>query len=539
MSGHAVNDYSDESGEESESSQENQDREDFDDWEDEGEDAEIVTCCLFCDYMGKSVADTLGHMVPHHGFDLVQIIKSRKLEFYQGIKLVNYIRSKVKENVEFGKAKFNIDEHLKLMEDESFLQPVLQDDPLLMYVGEIEIGEEETEKEIDQPQMSETEKALRRKVEELEKKIMVLEHSFRNYKALTEATFNQDVIPIEELRNEQLDSSQSQRIKSNLKKDGYFQSYSYNEIHEEMIKDEVRTNSYRDFIEKNPHLFKDKIVLDVGCGTSILSLFAARAGAKHVYGVDASLMAEKAKEIIKVNGYEDRITILYGKMEEIQLPVEKVDVIISEWMGYFLLFESMLDTVLFARDKYLAKDGRVFPKKSLMYLMSADDTDAFQKRENFWENVHGFNFSMMKNGMPEDPVIEHINLKKLASNPCLIQEIDAEKVSVEALNFSSTFSLEAIRDHVCNCLAGYFDIIFDEFEGVYDVKFSTSPSRVMTHWKQTLFYLDHSIPLLKGEKLEGTIQVHKNSSNHRWLDIEISYSKLGDSNSYKKSFVLG
>ena len=99
-------------------------------------------------------------------------------------------------------------------------------------------------------------------------------------------------------------------------------------------------------------------MLDVGCGTSILSMFAAKAGAKKVIGIDASLVAEKAKEIVKLNGFENVITIIKGKMEEITLPVEKVDIIISEWMGYFLLFESMLDSVLWARDKYLAPGGR-------------------------------------------------------------------------------------------------------------------------------------------------------------------------------------
>ena len=50
------------------------------------------------------------------------------------------------------------------------------------------------------------------------------------------------------------------------------------------------------------------------------------------------------------------ITLIKGKMEEVVLPVEHVDIIISEWMGYFLLYESMLDSVLFARDKYLVSD---------------------------------------------------------------------------------------------------------------------------------------------------------------------------------------
>jgi type I protein arginine methyltransferase len=145
----------------------------------------------------------------------------------------------------------------------------------------------------------------------------------------------------------------------NLEKDYYFNSYSSFYIHEDMIKDTVRTNSYRKAIEGNPDAFKDKVVLDIGCGTGILSIFAARAGAKHVYGLEFADIADYAKEIVKKNGFADKITIIKSKVEEAILPVDKVDIIISEWMGYFLLYESMLDTVLYARDKWLVKDGLV------------------------------------------------------------------------------------------------------------------------------------------------------------------------------------
>lgn len=142
-------------------------------------------------------------------------------------------------------------------------------------------------------------------------------------------------------------------------KDYYFNSYSSFYIHEQMIKDTVRTESYRKAIEGNPEAFKDKIVLDIGCGTSILSIFAARAGAKHVYALEFADIADYAEMIVKKNGLSDKITIIKSKVEDAVLPVDKVDIIISEWMGYFLLYESMLDTVLYARDKWLVKDGLV------------------------------------------------------------------------------------------------------------------------------------------------------------------------------------
>ena len=103
--------------------------------------------------------------------------------------------------------------------------------------------------------------------------------------------------------------------------------------------------------------------------------FAVKAGAKHVIGVDMSTIITKAKEIVEVNGMSDKITLLQGKMEEVELPFPEVDIIISEWMGYFLLYESMLDTVLWARDKYLRKDGNglIFPDKATIFMAGIED----------------------------------------------------------------------------------------------------------------------------------------------------------------------
>lgn len=75
-----------------------------------------------------------------------------------------------------------------------------------------------------------------------------------------------------------------------------------------MIQDKVRTSTYASFILKSPTLFQDAVVLDVGCGSGILSLFAARGGAKRVIAVDASDIADKAKQVVKDNEMEDIIT---------------------------------------------------------------------------------------------------------------------------------------------------------------------------------------------------------------------------------------
>ena len=99
-------------------------------------------------------------------------------------------------------------------------------------------------------------------------------------------------------------------------KDYYFDSYAHHAIHEEMLKDEVRTKTYEMAIKQNKYLFKDKIILDVGCGTGILSMFAAQAGAKHVYAVDCSSIADQARKIVELNGFSDKITVIKGKVRQ-------------------------------------------------------------------------------------------------------------------------------------------------------------------------------------------------------------------------------
>jgi len=103
-------------------------------------------------------------------------------------------------------------------------------------------------------------------------------------------------------------------------KDYYFDSYAHFGIHEEMLKDEVRTLTYRNAIYHNRHLFKDKVVLDVGSGTGILAMFAAKAGAKRVIGIEFSNIAQQSLQIVKDNNLDGIVTIIQGKVEETVLP---------------------------------------------------------------------------------------------------------------------------------------------------------------------------------------------------------------------------
>ncbi|EYE99389.1 protein-arginine omega-N methyltransferase HMT1 [Aspergillus ruber CBS 135680] len=301
----------------------------------------------------------------------------------------------------------------------------------------------------------------------------------------------------------------------------YFTRYDHHGIHEEMLKDDVRTRSYRDSIYQNRHVFKDKVVLDVGCGTGILSMFAAKAGAKHVIGVDMSSIIEKAREIVEVNGLTSKITLLQGKMEEVELPFPKVDIIISEWMGYFLLYESMLDTVLYARDRYLNPGGKIFPDKATMYVAAIEDGEYKDDKIGFWDNVWGFDYSPMKDIALTEPLVDTVELKAVVSDPCPIITLDLYTVQSSDLAFKAPFSLPAKRNDFVHALIAWFDIDFTACHK--PISFSTGPHARYTHWKQTVFYLRDVLTMEEGEVLTGMIENKPNDKNKRDLDIGINY----------------
>ena len=313
--------------------------------------------------------------------------------------------------------------------------------------------------------------------------------------------------------------------------DYYADSYGHFGIHEEMLKDEIRTRTYMNAILRNEQIFKGKTVLDVGCGTGILSLFAAKAGATHVYGIDMSAIAESAKQIVKDNGYEDRVTIIRGKVEEVQLPVDSVDIIISEWMGYFLLYESMLDTVLFARDKWLKPGGLIFPDQCSLHLLAIEDGEYRSEKIDWWHNVYGFNMECIARTALLEPLVDIVSPDQVCTQPCLIKTFDLKTMKKEDAAFAAEFKLTSMRNDYVHALVAYFDCDFNDSHK--PMSFSTSPRCRSTHWKQTVFYLEDTLTVTSGDVITGTLACVPNAKNPRDLDIEISYELQGANATWK------
>ena len=98
-------------------------------------------------------------------------------------------------------------------------------------------------------------------------------------------------------------------------------------------------------------------------------------------------------------------------MEEITLPdgIEKVDIIISEWMGYCLFYESMLDTVLFARDKWLKPGGLMFPDRATLYVTAIEDRQYKDDKIHWWDDVYGFDMSSIRKVALTEPIVDTVD----------------------------------------------------------------------------------------------------------------------------------
>ena len=325
----------------------------------------------------------------------------------------------------------------------------------------------------------------------------------------------------------------------------YFASYDGWAIHREMVGDVVRTRAYADAIGLNADAFRGKTVLDVGCGTGILSMFAARAGAARVVGVDMAEIVTVARANVARNGLAGVIEIHRGKLEVIANTVLRdlrVDIIVSEWMGYALLFESMLDSVLFARERFLVEGGRVYPDRRTLHLCGVSDP---RRLVRFWDDVYGFDMrpvgDLVQRAVVPHAVVDTVGAQDVLTAVADIRDVPCETVASADLEFSQAFSIAVEKDGPLDAVAIYFDTFFREGLAT-PVSFSTGPvgpDRPATHWQQTLLFLDPSPDVLRGDVVRGRFSLARNRGAPRCLDLSLEYTVLGPDGAPTPAFATG
>ncbi|KAL8671858.1 MAG: hypothetical protein Q9168_003648 [Polycauliona sp. 1 TL-2023] len=501
---------------------------DEDEWKDV-EPEEFGTSFVAFDGKTKFMAlkDFLQDAKENHGVDLLGLISDHGLETYGMIKLINYVR----EQVSRGLSRPDVSPKT-FLDGDKYMKPFLDDDALLYSIDDIfdlvQQPSQSSAKESKQKLSDEDIQELLKQNDQLREQVKYYRNAYQEaYLENLDLKERKGSEPKEDSPNH---STNGVRSKTKDHDTHYFSSYDHSDIHETMLRDSVRTDAYRDFIYENKNLFAGKVVLDVGCGSGILSLFCARAGAAKVIAVDNSSIIDKAREIVYVNGLGDTIQ---GKIEELVLPVAQVDIIISEWMGYCLMYEAMLDSVLWARDRYLAPNGLMIPSHATLRLSLFADDDEIADKVTYWSSVYGFDMSCMLARAFEDVDIRTVRPKAVPSRSETILQLPLHTITKDELTFSGVdFVLGAERD--IDQLQGFvihFDIAFaaKREHDIQEAKvtFSTGPAGRETHWQQALALIDTSArkaaSLKNGEQVQGSLGLRKGDDKSRDLEVSIKW----------------
>lgn len=272
--------------------------------------------------------------------------------------------------------------------------------------------------------------------------------------------------------------------------------YESTAVQAEMVFDSVRTKAFKNAIGTTA---KDKVILDIGTGTGLLSIFAAKAGARKVYAVEASGIIDDAKEIAEENGCAGKIEFVRGYSAQIELP-EQCDVLVSEMIGHFGVEEDIAEIFADARKRLLKPSAIIMPANVELSLVPASVPE-FQQAINIWHRLDkefGFDYFEYKARHARKCAYIFEGFKNLPrrflSVPQSIASLDL--YAAESGDFAVEVEYKASRNGTTNGLVGWFCSTL--YEGI---EICTSPYCPPTHWSQC-FFPTKPVKVREGDKLK-------------------------------------
>lgn len=261
--------------------------------------------------------------------------------------------------------------------------------------------------------------------------------------------------------------------------------------HRSMALDHVRNAAYEAALQRV--VTPESVVLDLGAGTGVLGLMAARLGARRVYLVEPADILFVAEEIVRANGLEDVVRCLHGRLEDVRVP-EPVDVIVSVLTGNFLLTEDLLQTLLAARSQVLKPGGVLIPGAASMEAVPVSAPALFEREVAAWSVAeHGVDLSGARSYAANTIFYrgEELREARWLAEPAVLRTVDFHRDDDVSVHTEAVF--EVIESGMCHGWAGWFSMQLGESW------LSTSPQAAPVHWRAAFMPVDPPVALEKGE----------------------------------------
>jgi 2-polyprenyl-3-methyl-5-hydroxy-6-metoxy-1,4-benzoquinol methylase len=275
-------------------------------------------------------------------------------------------------------------------------------------------------------------------------------------------------------------------------------------VHAMMLNDRARTSGFVEAIDAIVR--SGDVVVDIGTGSGVLAIAAARAGAARVYAIEAGGMARLARSVVEANALDDRITVLEGWSTQLSLP-EPADVLVSEIIGEIPLDERILEVTLDARQRLVKSGARLIPARLKIIalpvsipatrlesrIVSGDTIDR-------WGSWYGIDFGPLARAarggshvMLLDP--ETVNELPPVSEPALLADLDLagfDRVQVEG-----DVTVAAQTAGELNGVVLYFEVQLAAWTSL-----STEPrtSTLESSWRNPVWYYNEPLSLKRGDE---------------------------------------
>jgi protein arginine N-methyltransferase 1 len=194
------------------------------------------------------------------------------------------------------------------------------------------------------------------------------------------------------------------------------------------------------------------VVADLGSGTGILAFFACRAGASRVYAVDKTGIAEYARRIAADNGFGDRVIVVRGRSERVDLP-ERVDVVLSDQVGGIGFIKDGTETLTDVRRRWLKPGGRMMPETSTTWIAPIEDGELY-RRIDFWSApVRGIDMSALRVPAANTHYPHFFEPGDLLAAGAPVIECDHREVCPDVVRGAASFTIA--RAGIVHGLAGW------------------------------------------------------------------------------------